>query len=113
MGSETNDLALNPSLQICDKIKHPVVVSVLANVFLSIGFLLIGPAPFFLDSNPTALSIKCSGGILGAGFAMVTVSTFGRSQSAAVRNGYNDDMDTYMLISSNFDPSTILTTEQG
>ena len=68
---------------------------------LTLGFLFIGPAPFFPDLLPNSLSIKCSGGILGAGFAMVTVSTFGRSQSAAIMNGYNNDMDTYMFISSN------------
>ena len=68
----------------------------------SLGFLFIGPAPFLPDLLPNSISIKCSVGILGAGFAMVTVSTFGRSQSAAIRHGYNDDLDTYMFISSNF-----------
>jgi len=29
----------------------------------------------------------------------IVASTFGRSQAAALRNGYNDDLDTYMFIS--------------
>ncbi len=65
-----------------------------------IGFLLIGPVPFIKSMAPTTVIIKCLTGILGAGYAMVMVSTFGRSQAAAVRHGYNDDLDTYMFISS-------------
>jgi hypothetical protein len=30
---------------------------------------------------------------------MVLVSSFGRSQRSAIRQGYNDDMDTYLIIS--------------
>ena len=30
---------------------------------------------------------------------MVMVSTFGRAQGAALRKGFKDDIDTYLLIS--------------
>lgn len=67
-----------------------------------IGFLLVGPAPFITTLQPTTGLIQGSAAILGAGYAMVMVSTFGRSQAAAVRHGYNDDLDTYMFISSKY-----------
>lgn len=30
---------------------------------------------------------------------MIVVSTFNRSQKAAIRKGFNDDIDTYLIIS--------------
>ncbi len=93
-------LVRHSSFQVCDKIKHPVVASIIGNICLIMGFLFVGPAPLFQDLVPTSQLIKSSGAVLGTGFAMVTVSTFGRSQAAAIRNGYNDDLDTYMFISS-------------
>ena len=44
--------------------------------------------------------IQGSAGILSGGYAMIMVSTFGRAQAAAIRKGYNDDLDTYIFISS-------------
>jgi hypothetical protein len=67
---------------------------------MAIGFLLVGPVPFITTLIPTTGLIQGSSAILGTGYAMIMVSTFGRSQSAAIRNGYNDDLDTYMFISS-------------
>ncbi len=69
---------------------------------LTIAFLLIGPAPFLKNLVPTTSLIQGTGAVLGTGYGMVVVSTFGRSQSAAIRHGYNDDLDTYMFISSKF-----------
>ncbi len=73
-----------------------------------LGFLLIGPAPFIKDLLLTTGLIKCLTGILGAGYAMVMVSTFGRSQAAAKRHGYHADLDTYMFISSKFNLARLL-----
>ena len=36
--------------------------------------------------------------IVGFGYALVMVSTFGRAQGAALRKGFKDDIDTYLLI---------------
>ena len=69
---------------------------------MAIGFLLVGPVPFITTLVPTTGLIQGSGAILGTGYSMIMVSTFGRSQSAAIRNGYNDDLDTYMFISSEY-----------
>ena len=41
--------------------------------------------------------------MIGFGYAQVMVSTFGRAQSAAVRKGFNDDIDTYLLIAGTID----------
>ena len=85
---------------MCDKIKYPTVVSITGNMFLTVAFLLIGPVRFLTNLKPTRTLIQCSAAILGSGYAMVMVSAFGRSQAAAIRNGFNSDLDTYMFISS-------------
>jgi hypothetical protein len=83
------------------------MVSITGNLFLTVAFLLVGPVPLLSTMNPTKILIHCSAAILGSGYAMVNVSTFGRSQSAAIRNGYNADIDTYMFISSKLNHSLI------
>jgi hypothetical protein len=88
-------------LQICDRIKYPVIVSVLGNVLMLTGFLLVGPAPFITSLVLTTDLVKGVAVIIGVGYSMIMVSTFGRSQAAAIRNGYHNDLDTYLFISSN------------
>jgi hypothetical protein len=77
------------------------MVSVIGNTFMATAFLLIGPVPF-IPINPTVPLIQGSLAIIGLGYGMVMVSTFGRSQRAAIRKGFNDDMDTYLIISGNW-----------
>jgi hypothetical protein len=77
------------------------MVSVIGNIFMATAFLLIGPVPF-IPITPTVPLIQGSLAILGLGYGMVMVSTFGRSQRAAIRKGFNDDMDTYLIISGNW-----------
>ena len=38
-------------------------------------------------------------GLVGAGFALVMVSTFSRAQTAPIRLGYQKDLPTYLLMS--------------
>jgi len=67
---------------------------------LALGFLFVGPLPF-IRFLPTSTSlIQGSSAFLGTGYAMLGVSTFSRSQSAAITNGFNDDQETYMFVSS-------------
>ena len=40
--------------------------------------------------------------IMSVGNALSTVSTYGRTHNAAMNLGFNDDTDTYLLISSKF-----------
>jgi hypothetical protein len=39
--------------------------------------------------------------LTGCGSALVMVSTFGRAQKAAIRQGFKDDIDTYLVCSGN------------
>ena len=39
---------------------------------------------------------------VGFGFAFCMVSSFGRAHFAAITNGFNDDMDTYIFVSGRF-----------
>ena len=63
-----------------------------------VACLFIGPAPFFYLQTNTAL-IQDMMGLAGLGYALVMVSTFSRAQSEALKNGFSDDIETYMMIS--------------
>jgi hypothetical protein len=67
---------------------------------MAAAWLLIGPIPF-LPLTPSVPLIQGAVALSGLGYGMVLVSTFGRSQKAAIRKGYNDDIDTYLIISGN------------
>jgi hypothetical protein len=61
---------------------------------------LVGPAPFIIALVPFTSLVQGTVTFFGTGFAMIMVKAFGRSHAAANRNGYNDDQDTDMFISS-------------
>ena len=84
--------------QVCDKIRYLTIVSIIGNIFMATAFILIGPVPF-IPLEPSVPLIQGVMAMFGLGYGMVMVSTFGRSQRAAIRKGYNDDMDTYLIIS--------------
>jgi len=65
-----------------------------------ISFIFIGPLPF-LPLDPSYGLMIAMIAISGVGLANVMVSTFGRAQVAALRVGFNKDIDTYMLIAGN------------
>ena len=86
--------------QFCKKIRILTVVSVLGNVLMALAFFFVGPVPF-VKALPTSVGlIQASTAMMGAGYALIMVSTFGRAQAAAIRNGFNDDLGTYVFISS-------------
>ena len=86
--------------QICDRFRYPTVISLLGNICMATAFLLIGPA-YFMPFETSLPLIQGSMGVIGLSYGLILVSTYGRSQRAAIRNGYNDDMDTYLIISGN------------
>ena len=86
------------SFQIVDKLKHPVIVSVTGNLLMAVTFLFIGPVPF-LNVQPSVGLIYGMISLAGIAYGVVVVSTFARSQGAAIRLGYTDDLPTYLLIS--------------
>ena len=74
------------------------MVSIVGNTSMAIAFLFLGPVPFI--SVETQLSIiQGMVGLVGFGYALVMVSSFGRAQSAALSLGYADDLNTYIMIS--------------
>ena len=67
---------------------------------MATAFLLIGPV-YFVPFETSLGLIQGSMAIIGLSNGFILVSTYGRSQRAAIRNGFNDDMDTYLIISGN------------
>ena len=62
------------------------------------AFLFLGPVPFI--AIETKLSImQGMAALVGFAYASIVVSSFGRSQRAALNLGYADDISTYMAIS--------------
>ncbi len=88
------------NFQVCDKIKHPLVVSMVGNVIMIAAFVFVGPLPF-VPLEPSVALIQSMMAVFGIGFAPVKVSSFVRSQKAAIQNGFNDDAETYSLITGN------------
>ena len=86
------------TLQLCDKTTYPTLISLIGNVVMALSFLFFGPAPFFKVGTSTGLiqGMSCLGGI---GYALVMVSTFSRAQSDALKRGFANDIETYLLIS--------------
>ena len=65
---------------------------------MAIAFLFLGPVPFI--AIETRLStIQGMAALVGFAYASIVVSSFGRSQRAALKLGYADDINTYMAIS--------------
>ena len=65
---------------------------------MAIAFLFLGPVPFI--AIETKLSImQGMAALVGFAYASIVVSSFGRSQRAALNLGYADDISTYMAIS--------------
>ena len=73
-------------------------MSVIGNIFMAITYLFIGPVPF-LDIQPSVELIYVMISFGGTAYSIVIVSTLARSQGAAKRIGYTDDVPTYQLIS--------------
>ena len=65
---------------------------------MAIAFLFLGPVPFIPVETQLSI-IQGMVGLVGFGYALVMVSSFGRAQSAALSLGYADDLNTYIMIS--------------
>ena len=68
---------------------------------MAIAFLFLGPVPFLPVETKLSI-IQGMVAMVGFGYALVMVSSFGRAQSAALKLGYADDINTYIMISGNF-----------
>ncbi len=63
-----------------------------------IVFIFIGPLPF-IQIVPNKMLTQTMVGLFGLGYAFVKVSSFVRSQNAAIKNGFNKDIETSNFIS--------------
>lgn len=84
---------------LCD---HPAIkpkyITVLGCLFISIGFLLVGPAPFF--NTPTVKWMTMLGLVLhGFGIGCQLVASFTDALSTAIANGLPNSIETYGLVS--------------
>ena len=79
---------------------------------MAIAFLFVGPVPFITIETKLSI-IQGMAGVLGFGYAAIVVSSFGRSQRAAMKLGYNDDINTYIAISGNLRLVTFLMLGKG
>ena len=75
-----------------------MIVSVIGNILMVITYLFIGPVPF-LNIQPSVELIYVIISIGGTAYSIVIVSTLARSQGAAKRIGYIDNVLTTQLIS--------------
>ena len=85
-------------LKICDKLRHPTIVSICGNGAMAIAFLYRGPVPFIHLENSLSV-IMAMVALVGFGFALVMVSSFGRTQRAALTLCYANDINTSIMIS--------------
>ena len=83
------------------------MVSILGNVILATAFIFLGPLPP-INITPTWGSISTATAFVAMGYGAVMVSTFGRAQGAALRMGYAQDLETYLLISGMWSTSFYL-----
>ncbi len=61
-------------------------------------YTFLGPLPF-IPISPNKTLIQAMTGLFGLGYAPVKVSSFVRSQNAAIKSGFNDNIETYSFIS--------------
>ena len=88
-------------MQVVDKLKYPVIVSVTGNLLMAVALLFIGPVPF-INIAPSVGLIYGMLTLAGMAYGVIIVSTFARSQGAAIRLGFSNDLPTYLLISGKY-----------
>ena len=81
-----------------DKLKYPTIVSIVGNAALAVGLSFVAPASF-VSITPSLVTSQAMMAVIGFGQASVMASTFGRSQRAAAKQGFKQDITTYLLIS--------------
>ena len=78
---------------------------------MAAGFLLVGPSSFLANHlKSSVVLVQGSAALLGSGCATVVVSSFGRSQRAALQSGFHDDLDTYVFVAGTCDDVTVFVT---
>ena len=63
-----------------------------------IALLLEGPAPF-MPFQPSLRLTLFNGGLVGFSYVQMAVSSFSRAIKTSKEQGYNDDPNSYLLVS--------------
>ena len=85
-------------LQICDKLRYPIIVSIFGNTSMAIAFLFLGPVSF-IPVETELSAIQGMVGLAGLGHGLLLASSFVRAQKGALTLGYGDNITTYLMIS--------------
>ncbi|XP_037082981.1 MFS-type transporter SLC18B1-like [Pollicipes pollicipes] len=83
---------------LCDHHLQPKVATAISAVLVTVGFALLGPAPF-LGLAPSLGLISVALVIHGVGFGGEVVAAFVDAHREAVYNGFPDNLDTYSMVS--------------
>ena len=80
----------------------------MGNVILAMSFIFLGPLPSLKLITPSWQSITIATAFVALGYGAVMVSTFARANGAALRMGFSQDIETYLLISGMWQTSFYL-----
>ena len=93
-------MAINLNLQICDRTKHPVMISIMGNVSTVLALILLGlPAVGAVPSFHVHLILHIAGLLIGTGFSFLVISTFSRAFSHV--SEYSGSIETYLFLTGN------------
>eukprot|EP00095_Tigriopus_kingsejongensis_P001693 maker-scaffold3251_size9521-snap-gene-0.1 protein:Tk01693 transcript:maker-scaffold3251_size9521-snap-gene-0.1-mRNA-1 annotation:"chromaffin granule amine" len=82
----------------CDRMTYPIILSIIGNALMAIVFVFVGPLPVL----PFGTSLELLYGmaaLIGFSYTFVMVSTFSRAHNEAMRQGYEDDLQSYIILS--------------
>ena len=77
----------------------PVVVSLVGNLLSTVCFLFLGPAPFLSFPIPSVPLVYSMIAVSGVANAAIAVSSISRAHKAAVEKGFEDNTDTFFVLS--------------
>ncbi|XP_059098021.1 uncharacterized protein LOC131892249 [Tigriopus californicus] len=83
---------------VCDGMKRPILLSIVGNCFLVVAFIFIGPAPFITRLPTSVPLIFGMMPLFGLANGLVAVSSFSRAYKESIRQGYRDDVSTYLIV---------------
>ena len=83
---------------VCDKKWPPILVTSLGSMFIILAFLFMGPVPFIPLETSLGLCIAMLV-IHGVGFAAQLVAGFASAHRQALQNGFDDNLNTYAIVS--------------
>eukprot|EP00095_Tigriopus_kingsejongensis_P010457 snap_masked-scaffold1863_size26100-processed-gene-0.1 protein:Tk10457 transcript:snap_masked-scaffold1863_size26100-processed-gene-0.1-mRNA-1 annotation:"chromaffin granule amine" len=82
----------------CDRMTYPIIISIIGNALMAVVFVFVGPLPVL--SFGTSLELLYGmAALIGFSYTFTMVSTFSRAHSEAMRQGYEDDLQSYIILS--------------